>query len=80
MTLRIAQLALTDINISNPLQQLSTHCRQSIQISEWQHTHGKRAVDFSEPTGTTGQKRSFANPVSGRSRLQNNVPEIVLHI
>jgi hypothetical protein len=38
-------------------RQQPTPCCHSIQISEWQHTHGKPTVDSSEPTGNTDQNR-----------------------
>lgn len=38
---------------------LTTLKSHSIHISEWQHTHGKKTVDSSEPTGTNRQKEQF---------------------
>ena len=37
----------------------TTHKSHSLHISEWQLSHGKQTVDFSEPTGTNRQKEQF---------------------
>jgi hypothetical protein len=39
-------------------RQLTTPYRHSILISEWQHIQGKRTVNSSNSTGTTGQLQS----------------------
>jgi len=40
-------------------RQQPTHKSHSLHISEWQLSHGKQTVDFSEPTGTNRQKEQF---------------------
>ena len=40
-------------------RQLPTHKKHCSQISEWQHSHVKRTVNFSDPPSTNRQKEQF---------------------
>jgi hypothetical protein len=48
--------------------QQSTPCRHSIQISKWQHTHGKQSFDSREPTVITSQYRDIQFTLCARIR------------
>jgi hypothetical protein len=58
-TIQKQPLAMSKFLFSGRRQ--STHKSHSNQISKWQHAYGKRTIDLSEPTDTSGQLQSVIN-------------------